>query len=70
MKEKDIKRLIRKQIKLNHPGWKSLPKKEKKRIAKEITDGVIREYVDNCENVPVEELVGIEGQSLEGIINI
>ncbi|MCW5213347.1 hypothetical protein VU04_10610 [Desulfobulbus sp. TB] len=44
MKEKDIKRIIRKQLKSNHPNWQRIPKKRKKEIVKEITNAVIADY--------------------------
>ncbi len=44
MKEEDIKRIIRKQLKFKYPNWQCLPKNRKKEIAKEITDAVIAGY--------------------------
>ncbi len=40
MKEKDIRRIIRKQLKSKHPNWQRLSGKRKKEIAKEITVAV------------------------------
>ena len=64
MKEKDIKRIIKKQLKSKHPNWKRLPKKQKKDIAREVTDSVIADYqgFDKELGVPIEELIGIEEQ--------
>jgi hypothetical protein len=60
MKEKDIKRIIRKQIKTKHPNWQRIPKKLKKEIAKEITNAVIADYQghDKELDLPIEELIG------------
>jgi hypothetical protein len=38
MKEKDIKRIIKQQVKSKHPNWKRLSKAEKKIIVKEVAD--------------------------------
>lgn len=64
MKEKDIKRIIKQQLKSKHPNWNRLSKKQKKEIAKEITDAVISEYQGFDKNlcIPIEELIGIEQQ--------
>ena len=64
MKEKDIKRIIKKQLKLKHPNWQRLPKKQKKKIAQEITDAVIADYqgFDEELGIPIEELIGLEEQ--------
>ena len=70
MKEKDIKRIIKQQVKSKHPNWKRLSKVEKKKIVKEIADAVIAEYRDYDEelNVPIEELIGIEQQQTDSKI--
>lgn len=64
MKEKDIKRIIKQQVKSKHPNWQRLSKKRKKEIAKAITDAVIAEYqgYDKELGIPIEELIGIELQ--------
>jgi hypothetical protein len=64
MKEKDIKRTIRKQVKSNHPDWQRIPRKRKKEIIKEITDAVVADYqmFDKELDIPIEELIGIEQQ--------
>ena len=63
MHEKNIKRIIRKQVKKSHPNWKRISKKEKKKILKEITEAVLTDYIYDEEMVaPLEELIGIEGQ--------
>jgi len=64
MKEKDIKRIIRKQLKSNHPNWHRISRKRKKEIVKEITDAVAADYqvFDEEPGIPIEELIGIEQQ--------
>lgn len=64
MKEKDIKRIIRKQLKSKHPNWQRIPRKRKKEIIKEITDAVAADYqvFDEELGIPIEELIGIEQQ--------
>jgi len=61
MKEKDIKRIIRKQLKSNHPNWQRLSRKQKKKITKEITDAAAADYQEFDEelDIPIEELIGI-----------
>ncbi|MCI5158576.1 MAG: transposase, partial [Candidatus Electrothrix sp. AUS1_2] len=70
MKEKNIKRIVRKQLNSNHPDWQRLSGKQKKKIAKEITDAVAagRQEVDEELSVPVEELIGIEEQRVDSRI--
>jgi hypothetical protein len=64
MKEKDIKRIVKKQLKSKHPNWHRIPRKRKKEIAKEITDNVIAGYHNHDKelDIPIEELIGIEQQ--------
>lgn len=70
MFEKDIKRIVKKQLKNNHPNWKKLSKKRKKQIAKEVTSAVIADHqgYDESLGIPIEELVGIEGQVVDSRI--
>jgi len=67
MHEKDIKRIVREQLKKKHPNWKRLAKKQKKQLAREVTDAVIAEYASyNQElDVPIESLIGIEDQQVD-----
>ena len=63
MHHKDIKALIRKQLKIEYPNWKFLTKKEKKAIAKKVLDEVVKDYDFSREvKTPVPELLGIEKQ--------
>jgi hypothetical protein len=67
MDQKDIKRIIRKQIKQKHANWIKLKKKEKKQLAKAITDAVVCGYqgFDEDLGIPIEELIGIENQIID-----
>jgi hypothetical protein len=57
MQEKHIKRLVVKQLKKEFPDWRRLPKKEKKRLAKQVLDEVMRDNASNkMESVPAREL--------------
>jgi len=64
MHEKDIKRIVKEQLKKKHPNWKRLARKQKKQFAREVTDAVIAEYssYDQELDVPIESLIGIEEQ--------
>lgn len=63
MHHKNIKRLVKKQIKKEHPNWKLLSKKEKREASRQIAQAVIDDYDFKQEiEAPMEELVGIEGQ--------
>ncbi len=63
MHKKNIRRLIKKQLKLKHPHWKKMKKKAKKELLKEIMDNVVSDYdFSQTVNVPIEELTGIEEQ--------
>lgn len=63
MHQKNIRRLVKKQLKINHPHWKAMKKKEKKKVIKQIMDEVINDYdFSQTLNVPIEELTGIEDQ--------
>ncbi len=72
MHHKDIKRIVIKQLKKKCPNWRELKKKEKKRLAEEITMAVIEDYDFSKEiELPVEELVGIADQTnTEGILSL
>ena len=59
MREKDIKRLVRKQLKKDFPHWRRLTKKEKKRLADQVLEEVVSRYQFDKEiNVPLNELTG------------
>lgn len=63
MHHKNIKLTVKRQLKKDHPNWHSLTKKEKKELAKQVTEAVISEYDFKQEiNSPVEDLIGIDNQ--------
>jgi len=72
MQAKDIKTIIRKQIKKQYPNWNRLSKKQKKTIAKEVLTEVVKGYDVNQEiRNPLPELLGIEEQvSISGIMTL
>jgi hypothetical protein len=62
---KNIRRLITKQLKYNHPYWKTIKKKSKKELIKQIVDEVVKNYdYSQALNLPVEELTGIENHQI------
>ncbi len=72
MHHKQLKALIRKQLKKEYPHWKQLSKKEKKRLAKEVLHAVV-EASDGQQDLtmPSEELLGIEEQvPMEGMMTL
>ena len=65
MHHKDIKAIIRKQLKTNYREWKRLKKREKREIAQKVLDEVLASY-DFKKEVETDklELLGIEQQKL------
>jgi len=64
MHKKDIKRLIKNQLKSAHPDWHKLPRKAKKELISQITTEIMNDYDFEKElNIPIEELIGIEEQA-------
>ena len=72
MHHKNIKLIIRKQLKKEYPNWKRLNKKTKKEIARKVLVEVSAEYDFNQDiQASREELLGIEQQiPTEGIIKL
>jgi len=72
MHHKNIKAIIRKQLKTNYRGWKNLMKREKKQIAKQVLDEVVSNYDFSKEIETAEaELLGIAQQELtSGMMNL
>ena len=72
MHHKDIKLIVRKQLKKQFPNWKRLLKKTKKELAKKVLAEVVSEYdLKQAVNAPVKELLAIETQSsAKGIIKL
>jgi len=68
MQAKDIKRLIRKQLKQQIPNWRRLPKKQKKALAKQVLADVASDSSpSDWKSAPMNELTGTPW-SLGGII--
>ena len=72
MHHKNIKAIIRKQLKTNYKGWKNLTKRKKKQIAKQVLDEVVSNYDFSKEIETAEaELLGIAQQELtSGMMNL
>ncbi len=72
MHHKNIKLIIRKQLKKDFPNWKRLGRKIKREISGKVLAEVVNEYDFGREiAVPVEELLGIEKQiPTDGIIKL
>ncbi len=72
MHHKNIKLIVRKQLKNQFPDWKRLPKKNKKELARKVLAEVVSEYDFKQEiNTPVDQLLAIEGQHpAKGIIRL
>ena len=63
MHHKNIKVIVRKQLKKQFPQWRRLTKKEKKKLANMVLEEVISEYdFKQKVDAPMEELLGIENQ--------
>ena len=59
MQEKYIKHLVKKQLGQGYPNWNRLSRKQKKKIAEEISQLVVSEYnAGNLKDVPIHELTG------------
>jgi len=70
MQAKDIKRLVRKQLKQRIPNWRRLPRKQKKALAKEVLAEVaVGSLPADWKLVPMSELTGTPW-SLGGIISL
>jgi len=72
MHHKNIKAIIRKQLKTNYKGWKNLTKRKKKQIAKQVLDEVVSNYDFSKEiETAKAELLGIAQQGLTaGMMNL
>jgi hypothetical protein len=63
MQHKDVKNIVRKQIKKEYPNWTRIVKKEKRVIAKMVLEEAVRCYDFSQEvDTPTEELLCIEEQ--------
>jgi len=64
---KNIRKTINKQLKSKHPHWKSMTRKDKKQLAKEVVDEVVKNYdYSQSLDLPVEALTGIDNQTPSG----
>lgn len=65
MHHKNIKAIIRKQLKTNYRDWKRLTKRDKKQIAKKVLDEVVADY-DFKKEIETDklDLLGIAQQEL------
>ena len=72
MHRKNIKLIVRKQLKKEYPNWKRLNGKKKKAIARLVLQEAFEAYDFNQEiEASLEELVGIEEQlPASGIMNL
>ena len=72
MHHKNIKAIIRKQLKTNYRDWKRLKKREKREIAKKVLDEVVTDY-DFSKEIETDklDLLGIKQQELtSGMMNL
>ncbi|OEU65045.1 MAG: hypothetical protein BBJ57_07595 [Desulfobacterales bacterium PC51MH44] len=61
MHHKNIRRIIKKQLKKQYPNWKRLSRKQKKAISKAVLSEAVAQYdFEQDIQVPLEELIGIE----------
>ena len=72
MHHKNIKQIIRKQLKKQYPNWKQLSQKQKKAISKEVLKETVAQYdFEQDIQIPLEELIGIKEQTqMDGIMNL
>ncbi len=64
MHEKNIRRIITNQLKIDFPNWKNMTRKSKKELTREIMIEVVDNYNYSQElGLPIEKLTGIEDQS-------
>ncbi len=70
MHHKNIKRIVKKQLKKQYPNWRLLSKKEKKEVARKVLAEVVADYDFKSDiSAPLTELLGIEEQvTTNGII--
>lgn len=59
MHTKDIKRIVRNQLKKKFPNWKRLSRKKKKILAKQVSEEVMKDYsLEKEVTAPLNELTG------------
>lgn len=70
MQEKDIKHLVKKQLKREFPHWSRLSKQEKKKLAEQVLEEVTSNYAFDKEiKAPINELTGTPSLP-NGIISV
>jgi len=69
MHSKNIRRIITNQLKKTFPNWKRMTRRSKKELTREIMDEAVGNYdYSQALDIPMEELIGVEGQKVsEGI---
>jgi len=72
MHYKNIKRIVRKELKQKYPNWNRLNRKDKKEISRKVLAQVVSAYDFKQEiSTPPDELLGVEQQiPTKGIINL
>jgi hypothetical protein len=61
MHRKNIRKIVNKQLKTKHPHWKSMTRKTKKLLAKEVVDEVVKNYdYSQTLDLLIEQLTGID----------
>ena len=72
MHNKNIKRIVQKELKKNYPNWNRLNRKTKKEISRKVLAQVVGEYDFNQEiSASLDELLGVEQQvPTKGIISL
>lgn len=72
MQRKEIKAIVKKQLKSNYPDWQRLKNRVKREIAKKVLDEVLADYDFKKEvKTDKEELLGIEQQKItSGMMNL
>jgi Transposase DDE domain len=64
MHRKNIRQMVLKQLKYNHPHWKRMTKKSKKILIQEVVDEVVKDYdYSQSLDLPIEKLTGIDNQT-------
>ncbi len=67
MHRKNIRQIVTKQLKYDHPHWKKMTKKSKKELVKQIMDEVVNNYdYSQILDLPIEQLTGTENQTPSG----
>jgi len=56
MRNKNIRIEIKRQLEINHPYWKKMKRKDKKKLIEEIINEVINDYdFSQLLNIPIEK---------------